>query len=108
MTGASAPAPAALRNGRWGMAGDVLAAALAAALPWSTSATEILAWLWLLSLIPTVDRAALRRMVTTPAGGLPLLLFLLAVAGMLWAIGIPFHERVNGLKSFYKLLFVAP
>ena len=57
---------------------DGLAVALAVSLPWSTSATGILAVLWLLVLVPTLDRAALRRVLTTPAGGLPVLL---------WALG---------------------
>ncbi len=40
-------------------------------LPWSTSATGILLVLWLIALLPTLDLAAIRREVMTPAGGLP-------------------------------------
>ncbi len=86
-------------------AGRRLAIALAVSLPWSTSATGIIAGLWLLALIPTLDRAALRRVLTTPAGGLPVLLWGLGVAGMLWA-DVPLAERLDGLGAFHKLLCI--
>ena len=41
-----------------------------------------------------------------PAGGLPVLLFVLALFGMLWAFGVPFKERFGGLSGYYKLLFI--
>lgn len=84
---------------------DGVAAALAASLPWSTSATGILAALWLASVIPTLDGAGLRRMLATPAGGLPVLLWALGLAGMLWA-DVSLSERLAGLGSFHKLLFI--
>jgi hypothetical protein len=40
---------------------DGLAAAAAASLPWSTSATGILVTLWLVASLPMLDFAALRR-----------------------------------------------
>ena len=64
---------------------DGLVAALAVSLPWSTSATGILVVLWLIALVPTLDPASVRREVMSAAGGLPLLLWGLGVAGMLWA-----------------------
>jgi O-antigen ligase len=85
---------------------DALAVAVAVALPWSTSASEILVWVWLVVFIPTLDPAALRRELRTPAGGLPVLLFVLALIGMLWAFGVPFKERFGGLSGYYKLLFI--
>src|ERR1035437_3322185 len=62
-------------------AADGLAAAVAASLPWSTSATSILLVLWLIVLIPTFRWSDLRRepILTTLAGGLPVLLWLLAL-----------------------------
>jgi O-antigen ligase len=84
---------------------DALAVALAASLPWSTSATSILAVLWLLAIIPTFELPSLRRIVLSPAGGIPLILFTLGAAGMLWA-EIPWAERLNGISSFFKLLFI--
>ena len=84
---------------------DGLAVALAVSLPWSTSATEILAVLWLLAFIPTLDLAVLRRELLTPAGGVPVLLCALGLVGMLWA-DVPLDERIAGFKSYYKLLFI--
>jgi O-antigen ligase len=84
---------------------DILAVAVAVSLPWSTSATGILVVLWVLALIPTLDWAGVRRDLATPAGGLPVLLFLLGVAGMAWA-AVPLAERWGGLGSFFKLLAI--
>jgi O-antigen ligase len=84
---------------------DGLAAALAASLPWSTSATGILAGLWLVAVLPTIDGAALRRVVTMPAGGLPVLLWALGAIGMAWA-DVPLVDRLDGFNSYHKLLFI--
>lgn len=84
---------------------DGFAVATAVSLPWSTSATGILLVLWLLALIPTLSLGDLRREVLTPAGGLPLLLVLLGLAGMLWA-DVSLIERWNGVESFFKLLVI--
>ncbi|MBI4274308.1 MAG: O-antigen ligase family protein [Rhizobiales bacterium] len=84
---------------------DGLAAAVAISLPWSTSATSILIVLWLISLLPTLQISDLRRETITPAGGLPPLLWLLALAGMLWSEAT-FAERVSGIAGFHKLLVI--
>lgn len=84
---------------------DGFAVATAVSLPWSTSATGILLVLWLLALIPTVPLDTLRREVLTPAGGLPVLLVLLGLAGMLWA-DVSLVERWKGVESFFKLLLI--
>ena len=60
---------------------DGLMVAVAVSLPWSTTATGILLVLWLAALIPTLAWRDVRRELLTPAGGLPVLLFLLGVAG---------------------------
>lgn len=84
---------------------DGLAAAVAVSLPWSTSATSILLILWLIAVLASMDVAAVRREIGTAAGGLPVLLWLLAAVGMLWAdVGWP--ERLNGLGGFHRLLAV--
>ncbi|MBM3527072.1 MAG: O-antigen ligase family protein [Alphaproteobacteria bacterium] len=88
------------------LAADGLAAALAVSLPWSTSATGILAAAWLIAVLPTLEPAAVRRVLLTPAGGLPVVFWALGLAGVLWATGIPFDERLNGLSSFHKFLFI--
>ena len=84
---------------------DGLAVAVAASLPWSTSATGILLVLWLIVLIPTFDWIEVRRELATAAGGLPVLLFLLGALGMLWA-DVSLIERGKGLDSFFKLLVI--
>jgi O-antigen ligase len=84
---------------------DCLVIAVAVSLPWSTSATVILLLLWLLLLIPTLEWHLLRRELLTAAGGLPVLLFLLGVLGMLWA-DVSWFERWKGLDSFFKLMTI--
>ncbi len=90
---------------RLGTIADGLLIALAVSLPWSTSATSILSVLWLLALIPALDWSDVRRELVTPAGGLPVLLFLLGALGMLWA-DVSLLERWKGLDSFLKLLVI--
>ena len=84
---------------------DILAVAIAVSLPWSTSATGILVGLWFFTLVPVLRWNDLRRKILTPAGGLPVLLVLLGVAGMLWA-DVTLLERWKGLDSFLKLLAI--
>jgi O-antigen ligase len=84
---------------------DWLAVGVAVAMPWSISASQILTALWLLALIPTLDVSTLRRELRGAAGGLPVLLWLLALIGMLWA-NVPWSERYAGLEGFHKLLVV--
>ena len=83
---------------------DTLAILLAVSLPWSTSATAILAVLWLVAVAFTLARED-RDILFTAAGGLPVLLVLLGVAGMAWA-DVSLVERWGGLGSFLKLLLI--
>jgi O-antigen ligase len=82
-----------------------LAVCVAMSLPWSTSATSILIALWLIALLPTLEAGALRREVATAAGGFPVLLWLLAAVGMLWA-DVDWSQRLSGLGAFHKLLMI--
>jgi O-antigen ligase len=84
---------------------DWLAVGVAVSLPWSTSATGILTTLWLFSVLPTLAFADVRRELLTPAGGLPVLLWALALAGMLWA-DVSWHARLGGFDVFQRLLFI--
>jgi O-antigen ligase len=110
-SGRNVQAPVAVR--RWALVdrdrlarvADWLVVAVAVSLPWSTSATSILAVLWLVALVPTLDPAAVKREIMTPAGGLPLLLFALAAVGTLWA-DVAWDERITGLVAFHKLLVI--
>ena len=85
---------------------DILTALVAASLPWSTSATSILLGLWLVAFIPSLDITELRRTLATPAGGLPVLLWAVALVGMVWAVDISTRERLRALGGFHKLLFI--
>ncbi len=84
---------------------DWEAVAVAASLPWSTSATSILLAVWLLTLLATLEVRSVRREIETAAGGLPVLLWLLAAVGMLWA-EVSWSERFGGLDGFHRLLTI--
>jgi O-antigen ligase len=84
---------------------DWAVVAVAVALPWSTSATSILLVVWLITLIPTLDVPAVWREIKSPAGGLPVSLWLLGAMGMLWA-DVSWSERFGGLGSFHRLLTI--
>ena len=91
---------------------DTLAMAVVVSLPWSTSLTASLIGLWLLSTLPFLHSsrlhksvAELRRSVITPAGALPVLLWLIAALGMLCA-DVSWHERLRGFTGFHKLLLI--
>jgi O-antigen ligase len=94
-----------IRAPRLAQIADGLVTAVAVSLPWSTSATAILIVLWLIALVPTLDAASVRREVSSAAGGLPVLLWLLGAVGMLWA-DVSWSERIAGLSGFHKLLFI--
>jgi O-antigen ligase len=91
---------------RLALIADVLAVALAVALPWSTSATQIFAGLLLVVIIATLDRPQLNRVLATPAGGLPIVLLALGIAGMLWATDATIAERLDAVKPYLKLLLI--
>jgi O-antigen ligase len=84
---------------------DGLIVAAAMSLPWSTSATAILVVIWLFALIPTLRWADIRHELMAPAGGLPVLLVAIGLAGMLWA-DVSLVERWKGFESFLKLLVI--
>jgi O-antigen ligase len=84
---------------------DWAAVGVAVSLPWSTSLTSILVIVWLLTLLPTLDVAMVRREIETAAGGLPVLLWLFATVGMLWA-EVSWAERIHGLGGFHRLLMI--
>src|SRR5262249_48376911 len=84
---------------------DWAALGVAVSLPWSTSATSILVVVWLVTLLPTLDLVTVRREVETAAGGLPVLLCLLAALGMLWA-EVSWADRIDGLGGFHRLLVI--
>jgi len=102
------PASMSIAKVRWAWfsrIADALAIAVAVSLPWSTSATSILAILWLLALIPVLRVTALKQTLRIPAAGSPVLLVLFAAAGMLWA-DVAWADRIDGISAFLKLLVI--
>jgi hypothetical protein len=84
---------------------DILAVLLAISLPWSTSATGIIALLYLIAVLPMLDAERVALVKATPAAWLPLALAVLGLVGLLWATG-PMAERFAGLSPFAKLAFI--
>jgi O-antigen ligase len=94
-----------LPRGRLLRIADGLAVAVAASLPWSTSATGILVALWLVALLPTIDLAGLREEIVTPAGALPVLLVAFAALGLFWS-DASWQTAFKGLSPYLKLLAI--
>ena len=84
---------------------DWLAVAVAASLPWSTTATGILLATWLVTLASVIDPASVRRELMSTAGGLPVVLVAIAALGMAWSQA-SLGERLQGLEGFCKLLLI--
>jgi O-antigen ligase len=82
-----------------------LSVGVAVSLPWSTSATLVLVVLWLVAILPTMDKRTIGCELFTAAGSLPVALWLLAVLGMLWA-DVTWSERFAGFGSFNRLLAI--
>jgi O-antigen ligase len=101
----SLPMLAGFDRSRWSAVVDWLAVGVAVSLPWSTTATDVLVVAWLVAVLPTLELPALRRELSTAAAYLPVLLWLLAAIGMLWA-DVSWAERLSGLNRFHRLLFI--
>ncbi len=86
-------------------AADQLATGVAVALPWSTSLTLLLIFLWLAATLAALTVADVKRELLTLAGSIPTALFFLAILSMCWA-DIPWAERLGGVDGFFKLLAI--
>jgi len=84
---------------------DWLAAGVAVSLPWSTSATGVLIALWLVAVLPTLSVDRVQRELATAAGGLPVLLWVLAAVGLLWA-DVAWSERLAAFERYHRLLAI--
>src|SRR5215475_9482763 len=85
---------------------DIAIILLVVALPWSTSAASVLAVVVFLFIVPTLQLGPFRRCVSSSSGILPCALVLLALLGTIWAIGVPWSERLDAGGKFIKLLMV--
>jgi O-antigen ligase len=89
-----------------GRCADWFAVAVAVVLPWSTTLTYLFIALWGVTLIGSWSIAErLREPWVLMAGVLPVALWAVAAAGMLWA-DVSLAERIDGLNSFHKLLAI--
>jgi O-antigen ligase len=84
---------------------DIMAAAVAASLPWSTSATGILIVVWLISLAGILKPADIRAELRTPAGALPVAFWALAGLSLLWS-DASWFDRFEGFNPYHKLLAI--
>ena len=94
-----------IRPAAWILPADVLAALVAASLPWSTSAVAILMVMLLLALLPTIDLRLFLRGLARPASALPLIFFALALLGTLWADS-PWAARMHGINPVAKFVAI--
>jgi O-antigen ligase len=84
---------------------DLLAVAIAAALPWSTSGAAIFALLWITALIPTLELRAFLASLRRPGSALPIALFALALVGTLWS-DAAWGARLYAVGPTAKLLML--
>lgn len=90
----------------WLKAADIAVVLLAISLPWSTTFVAIFAVTWLLLLVPLNDVRNFIGSMKRPPCAIPLLLFALAVVGMLWAVDTPWAVRLKGIGPVAKLLAI--
>ncbi len=85
---------------------DMVVVTLALLLPWSTAAASGLAIGAVIAFLFTLQARPLWTAINRPAGLLPIALFLLAAIGTLWAIDIPWRDRLHGVDQVVKLLLI--
>lgn len=76
----------------------------AAALPWSTSVASSCALAFLIAFLTMVKPAAFFRSLRHPASVAALAICVVALLGLLWAVDIPWSERLRGLTPIGKFL----
>ena len=82
---------------------DLLTVLLALLLPWSTTGVVIVAVLWVIALLPSLEVGAFLRSLRRPASALPIAIFALALVGTLWS-DAPWGERLYAVGPTAKLL----
>jgi O-antigen ligase len=92
------------QTGFWLLCTDLYPALVAASVPWSTSAVAIFMVIWLVVLIPTLDRSLLITL-KRPAGFLPVVFFGLALLGISWT-GSSWAVALEGLSPVAKLVAI--
>jgi len=82
---------------------DLLTVLIAILLPWSTTGVVIVAGLWIIALIPTLEVPAFLRSLTRPISALPIVLFALSLIGTLWS-DASWGARLYAVGPTVKLL----
>jgi O-antigen ligase len=82
---------------------DLLTALLAILLPWSTTGVVIVAVLWIIALVPTLEAGAFVRSLKRPISVLPIAMFAMALVGTLWS-DASWGERLYAVGPTAKLL----
>jgi O-antigen ligase len=84
---------------------DLVAFLIAILLPWTTSGVAILAVVWVIALVPSLDWRAFARSFERPICTLPIALFALAAIGTLWS-DAPWETRLYAVSPTLKLLML--
>ncbi|MGJ4927671.1 O-antigen ligase family protein [Bradyrhizobium sp. HKCCYLS2038] len=87
---------------------DFLIVVLAATFPWSTAVATGLLVAILPMLCVTHGYREIIEQLRRPACALPLALVVIAIAGVAWAEGVPWSQRVHAIEKVAKLLWFAP
>ncbi|MBR0757048.1 hypothetical protein JQ604_33110 [Bradyrhizobium jicamae] len=87
----------------WLLAADLYPAAIAAALPWSTSLVSMIVGLWLLIIAPMIDPKSFYASLMRPASLVPLALVALAAIGTMWTDD-SWVVRLQGMSPLFKFV----
>lgn len=85
---------------------DISLTLLAGVLPWSTSGGSVLIFASAVLILSTIPPDEYRVFPTRLAARVPLLLFLLAIVGTAWAVGVPWVDRFVAVEKVSKLLMI--
>jgi O-antigen ligase len=89
----------------WVTTSDVFIILIVASLPWSTSLVAVFAVAALVTMIPFFDAKAFLQSLKRPVSTVPIALFALAAAGMLWS-DAPWGARLYAIGPAAKLLML--
>jgi O-antigen ligase len=89
----------------WITTSDVFIILIAVSLPWSTSLVAVFAVAALVTMIPFFDAKAFLQLLKRPVSTVPIALFVLAVAGMLWS-DAQWGARLYAIGPAAKLLML--
>jgi O-antigen ligase len=84
---------------------DLLTVLIAILLPWSTTGVVIVAVLWAIALVPTIEAGAFLRSLKRPFCVLPVAMFTLALVGTLWSDTF-WGDRILAAGPTAKLLML--